>query len=224
MQIQLEQVSKEYEIGDRKLAVLKNIGLEINQGDFLSILGPSGSGKSTLVTLIGCLDVPSKGKIFLFKEDISKLEESDLAVLRGKKLGFVFQAFNLIKNLSAKENVMLAMGFQEIPLEVRKRRASELLESVGLSKRENHKPNELSGGEQQRVAIARALANDPDIILADEPTGNLDSKTGEIIMNLLKELNERGKTVVIITHDRKIAKKTKKQVFLKDGEMTGGKE
>ncbi len=215
--IKLKNVWKVYQMGDSNVEALRGIDIDINEGDFVSIMGPSGSGKSTSMNMVGCLDLPTKGSIYLGNDDISKLDESELATIRGKKIGFIFQQFNLIKTINAMENVMLPMIFQGIPEEGRKKKARELLELVNLGHRINHKPNELSGGEQQRVAIARALANDPDIILADEPTGNLDSKTGEIVLKFLKELNKNGKTIIIVTHDPNIAKQTRKIFYIRDG-------
>jgi putative ABC transport system ATP-binding protein len=183
-------------------------------------MGPSGSGKGTSVNMIGCLDIPTKGKIYLDGKDISKLTESELAQIRGKKIGFIFQKFNLINTLTALENVMLPMTFQNVPINERKKRATELLELVGLGERLNHKPTELSGGQQQRVAIARALANDPKVILADEPTGNLDSKMGNVVIEFLTKLNkENGKTIILVTHDENIAKYADRIEFLKDGRI-----
>jgi putative ABC transport system ATP-binding protein len=183
-------------------------------------MGPSGSGKSTSMNLVGNLDMPTKGKIYLDEKDTSKFSESDLAQLRGKKIGFIFQQFNLIPNLTALENVMLPMMFQEVDEYERKEKAKEILKMVKLENRMNHYPGQLSGGEQQRVAIARALANDPEIILADEPTGNLDSKTGEIVMKFLNELNKRGKTIVVVTHDKNLAVRHAKEIYwIKDGKV-----
>lgn len=197
---------------------LQEITFRINKGDFLAIRGPSGSGKSTMMALIGCLDKPSKGNIYLDGHDIAKLSESNLAQIRGKKIGFVFQQFNLMPTLTAIKNVTLPMIFQGVPAEERNKKAEILLEKVGLSKRKNHLPSEMSGGEKQRVAIARALINDPEMILADEPTGNLDSKNGEQILNILTELHEKhGATVVIVTHDEYIAKTADRRIYLKDG-------
>jgi len=218
--ISLENVWKIYQMGKVEVSALRGLNLQINEGEFLAIQGPSGSGKSTCMNLIGCLDLPSKGNIFLDGHNISHLSENELANIRGRKIGFVFQQFNLIRTLSAMENVMLPMVFQGIEKASRKRRASELLNLMGLEKRTGHLPAELSGGEQQRVAIARALANNPEVILADEPTGNLDSKTGEHIMNLLKQLHEKeGKTVVIITHDEHLAKMARRTEYIKDGQI-----
>ena len=218
--IVLDDVSKSYEIGDYELHVLQDISLDIKKGEFIAIKGPSGAGKSTWMNMIGSLDVPSSGNIILDGNDLSNLSESELAVLRGKKIGFVFQNFNLIPSLSAFDNVSLPLIFQDIKKEKRDRITKEILERVGLKDRVNHKPSELSGGERQRVAIARALVNDPEIIVADEPTGNLDSKTGKEIMKLLINLNKEGKTLIVITHDDSIAKLAKRVINLKDGKIT----
>lgn len=218
--IKLENVWKTYKFGETELDVLKNVSLEIDSGSFVSIMGASGSGKSTLLHIIGCLDTPTKGKVFLAGEDISEMSEDELARIRGRKIGFIFQQFNLLPNLNGLENVMLPMVFQETPEKKRKERAKELLESVGLAERVSHRPKELSGGEQQRIAIARALSNDPEIIVADEPTGNLDSSTGKKIMEFLKELHlQEKKTMVIVTHDIEIAALGERIIKIKDGEI-----
>jgi putative ABC transport system ATP-binding protein len=203
--IRLKNVAKHYKLGDNLVRALDGVDIVINEGDFVSIMGPSGSGKSTAMNLVGSLDTPTHGKIFLDKKDISKLSESSLAQLRGKKIGFIFQQFNLINNLTARENIALPMMFQGEGESERLKKADELLSLVDLGDRGNHYPNQLSGGQQQRVAIARALANDPEVILADEPTGNLDTKTGAIVMEFLGKLHKEGKTVVMVTHDPKLA-------------------
>jgi putative ABC transport system ATP-binding protein len=215
--IELKDVWKVYRMGDVEVPALRGMSLKINKGDFVAIMGPSGSGKSTAMNMVGCLDIPTKGSILLDGRDISKMSESSLAQIRGKKIGFIFQQFNLIKALSALENVTLPMVFQGISEKERTKKGAELMKVVELSERMNHKPNELSGGQQQRVAIARALANDPEVVLADEPTGNLDSKTGENVMEFLRKLNKLGKTIVMVTHDANIAKKADKIAYLKDG-------
>ncbi len=218
--IELQNVWKIYDMGDVKVEALRGLNLDVYKGEFLAIEGPSGSGKSTAMNMIGALDYPTKGKVKLAGQDINKLTESDLAQVRGKKIGFVFQQFNLISILSARENVALPMLFQQVETEDRKERAKELLTLVELGDRVDHRPTELSGGQQQRVAIARALANDPDVILADEPTGNLDSKTGKTVLKLLSELNKKeGKTIVMITHDAHLAKNADRVAFLKDGQI-----
>ncbi len=218
--IKLEHLWKVYQLGKVEITVLKDINLEIQRGDFMTIMGPSGSGKSTLMYLIGCLDTPTKGKVFLENTDVSLLSNNQLASIRGRKIGFVFQQFNLLPNLTALENVTLPMVFQKKPEKERIERAKDLLISVGLGKRINHRPAELSGGERQRVAIARALANDPEIIVADEPTGNLDSTSGKVVMDIFKDLHQReGRTIVVVTHDPNIAKYSKKIVHIKDGRI-----
>ncbi len=217
--IKLENVWKTYTMGEVQVHALRGIDVEVKKGEFVAIMGPSGSGKSTSVNMVGCLDIPSKGKILLMNRDISHMTESELAQIRGKRIGFIFQQFNLIGTLSAKENVMLPMIFQGKSAAERKERAEKLLEIVDLSDRMDHKPNEMSGGQQQRVAIARALANDPEVILADEPTGNLDSKSGVNVMSFLQKLHKDGKTIVMVTHDRNLAKFAKRVIYLKDGEI-----
>tara|TARA_Y100000310_G_scaffold341231_1_gene439724 strand:+ start:95 stop:763 length:669 start_codon:yes stop_codon:yes gene_type:complete len=215
--IGLKDVSKVYPMGEVDVFALKNIDLSIKKGDFIAVMGPSGSGKSTLMNMVGCLDLPSKGQIYLDGQNIQELDENELAKLRGRKIGFIFQRFNLIPSLSARENVMLAMGFQGVSREEQFDRATELLELVSLDHRLDHKPAEMSGGEQQRVAIARALANDPEILLADEPTGNLDSKTGKEVVEFLKKLYKDGKTIIMVTHDENVAKEAEKIIRIKDG-------
>ena len=207
-------------MGNVEVNALQGLNLEVKYGEFLAVMGPSGSGKSTAVNMIGCLDVPTKGKILLDAHDISKLSESELAQIRGRKIGFIFQQFNLIPTLTALENVMLPMIFQGMPEDERIERATKLLELVELGDRINHKSTELSGGEQQRVAIARALANNPEVILADEPTGNLDSKTGENVLDFLHKLHKKeNKTIVMVTHDIHLAKTAERIEFLKDGRI-----
>ncbi len=221
--IKLENVWKTYKMGDNEVNALRGLNLEVRKGEFLAVMGPSGSGKSTAMNMIGALDYPTKGKIYLDDKDISKLSESDLAQVRGRKIGFVFQQFNIMGMLTAKENIMLPMIFQGASREKRERRAEELLEKVGLKDRMNHKPMELSGGQQQRVAIARALVNNPEVVLADEPTGNLDSVTGENIMKMLEGLNKKDKkTVIIVTHEVDIANHAGRIEFLKDGVIVKG--
>lgn len=218
--IKLENVWKIYEMGDVRVNALRGLDLEVKRGDFVAVMGPSGSGKSTAVNMIGCLDIPSRGKVFLEHRDISKLTESDLAQIRGQKIGFIFQQFNLIPTLSALDNVMLPMVFQGVPEKDRRERAKHLLEMVGLGDRMHHRPSELSGGQQQRVAIARSLSNDPDVVLADEPTGNLDQHTGKVIMDFLKKLHkEEGKTIIMVTHDANIARQAHRIEHLVDGRI-----
>lgn len=217
--IKLEEVWKTYQMGeDNVVHALRGVNLTVKKGEFIAIMGPSGSGKSTMVNAVGCLDVPSKGRIFLDNNDISKLSESDLAQIRGRRIGFIFQQFNLINTLTAVENVKLPMIFQQMDAEERQERAKMLLGLVGLGDRLDHKPSELSGGQQQRVAIARALANDPEVILADEPTGNLDTKTENVVMEYLHKLNkEENKTIIMVTHDDHVAKVAQRTEYLKDG-------
>jgi putative ABC transport system ATP-binding protein len=223
--IELKDVWKTYKMGDVEVNALRGMTLQVKKGEFLAIMGPSGSGKSTAMNMIGCLDIPTKGQIYLSGKDISKLGESELAQIRGKKIGFIFQKFNLLNTLSAMENVTLPMTFQGIPMEERRKKSLELLKLVDLHERMDHKPTELSGGQQQRVAIARALSNDPEVILADEPTGNLDSKTGHSVMDFLHKLHkEKGTTIVMVTHDEKIAKEAERVEYLKDGQIVENKK
>jgi len=218
--LRLKDVWKTYVMGEQQLHVLKNINVEIYKGDFTAILGPSGSGKSTMMNLVGILDVPTKGSIYLDNNDISKLSESQLAQIRGKKVGFIFQQFNLIHTLTALENVILPTIFQNMPEEERLEKGKKLLTKVGLAERMDHKPNQLSGGQQQRVAIARALINDPEIILADEPTGNLDSTSGKQVMEMLTKLHtEEKKTIILVTHDIELVKHVERAIYLRDGEI-----
>jgi len=216
--IKLENVWKIYKMGEVEVNALRGVNIEVEEGEFLAIMGPSGSGKSTAVNMIGCLDVPTKGEIYLDHKNIAHLSESELAQIRGRKIGFIFQQFNLINTLTAKENIMLPMIFQGVPAKKRVQRAEKLLNMIGLGDRMNHKPTELSGGQQQRVAIARSLANDPEVILADEPTGNLDSKTGQLVMDFLTKMNkEEKKTIIMVTHNRDLAKCAERIAYLHDG-------
>src|SRR3989338_11184526 len=208
--IELKNVHKDYVMGDTKIHAVEAANLDIKRGEFIAIVGPSGSGKSTMMNLVGALDLASQGNIFLDNQNIEHLPESNLARIRGRKIGFVFQTFNLIPTLTALENVMLPMMFQDYSKEERIERSEKLLKEVGLGKRFNHLPSELSGGERQRVAIARALSNNPEVILADEPTGNLDSKTGEEVVKIFEELNKEGKTIILVTHDINMAKHANK--------------
>ena len=218
--IRLENVWKIYQMGDVQVPALRGIDLEVEKGEFLTIAGASGSGKSTMMNLIGCLDLPSKGKIFLGGDDIADFSESQLAQIRGQKIGFVFQQFNLIPTLTALENVMLPLEFQNVDTPTARESAFTLLNLVGLGDRVHHLPSQLSGGQQQRVAISRALAVDPEIILADEPTGNLDSKTGAFVMDFFSEIHRKeSKTVIIVTHDFYLVKRAERVVYLKDGEI-----
>ncbi len=218
--IELKNVAKHYQMGDSIVKALDGVNIKIEEGDFVSIMGPSGSGKSTGMNLIGSLDLATKGEIYLGGENIELLGESELAQIRGRKIGFIFQSFNLIQNLTAKENVMLPMIFQGYEKEKREKRAEELMKLVDLGDRMDHYPNQLSGGQQQRVAIARALSNDPEVILADEPTGNLDSETGEKVMAFLEKLHKEGKTIIMVTHEEELAKNHSKTIYwLKDGKI-----
>ena len=222
--IELRNVSKTYCKTGVPVNALKKTNLKINKEESIAIMGPSGSGKSTMLHMIGCLDKPTSGKVLINGMDISKMGDNDIARIRRKTIGFIFQFFNLIPNFTAVKNVELPMIFSKFP--DREKRAKELLESVGLGHRINHYPSQMSGGEIQRVSIARAMSNEPDIILADEPTGNLDSKSGKEILEILKKLNkEKGVTLVIVTHDKSIASHFKELVYIKDGEIIkrGGK-
>lgn len=217
--IVLKNVGKQYDMGAIKVRALDGISLEIEAGEQVAVLGPSGSGKSTLMNLLGCLDTPSAGTYFLDGEQVSGMNRKQLAAVRNRKIGFVFQNFNLLGYATAQENVELPLIYAKTPTAERRRRAIELLELVGLGDRVKHRPAELSGGQRQRVAMARALANDPDIILADEPTGNLDSKSGEEIVALFEDLHKRGKTLIVVTHDKKVAGHCERVINLLDGRI-----
>lgn len=212
-----KDLSKTYGKGDLKVQALTKTNIKINKGDYIAIIGPSGSGKSTFMNLLGCLDKPSTGSLYIDGKDVSKLNENQLSRIRREKIGFIFQKYNLIPTLNAIENTTLAMSFNKVKSNDRIERAKQLLDMVGLSHRLKHKPSELSGGEQQRVAIARALSNNPSIILADEPTGNVDSKSGNKIMDILENINKKGETVIIVTHDPNIAKRAKRVLRIQDG-------
>jgi putative ABC transport system ATP-binding protein len=212
-----QNISKTYGKPPLQVYALRETNLTINKGDYIAIIGPSGSGKSTLMNLLGCLDKPSSGKIFIDGKDVSLLNENELARIRREKIGFIFQKYNLIPTLNALENVELSMGFAGVDSQQRTVKAKKLLEMVELSKRVTHKPAEMSGGEQQRVAIARALANNPSIILADEPTGNVDTKSGDNIMNILEDVNRRGETIIVVTHNMAIAQRAKRVLRIQDG-------
>ena len=217
--IELRHIKKYYKMGDNIVKALDDINLKVNDGEFVTIIGPSGSGKSTMMNIVGCLDKATSGQYLVDGIEISKFSENQLAFLRNKKMGFIFQGFNLLSNLSAYENVELPLIYQGISKQERKKRVTNALLMVGMGERMKHKPSELSGGQQQRVAIARALATRPMCILADEPTGNLDSVTGEEIMKILKRLNDKGTTVIIITHNDDIAKLSRRVVRIHDGKI-----
>ena len=215
----IENLQKAYMLGHMELPVLKGLDVSFYAGEYVSIMGPSGSGKSTLLNILGCLDKPTGGRYLLGKEDVSMLDDDQLSSIRGMQIGFVFQSFNLIRQLNIVENIEVAMYYQHVPKQERRERATILAERVGLGDRIKHRPFELSGGQQQRVAIARALANDPLIILADEPTGNLDSQSGAEILTVLDELNAKGKTIIVVTHDENISSRTHRSVHLLDGRI-----
>ncbi|MBN2421929.1 ABC transporter ATP-binding protein [Candidatus Woesearchaeota archaeon] len=218
--VKLKNVWRVYDLGKVRVEAVRGVNMDIKKGDFVAIMGPSGSGKTTLLNMIGCLDVPSKGNIYLKNHNIGMMNESNLAMIRGKIIGFIFQTYNLMPTINALDNVELPMIFQDMEKEERMKRAKRLLTDVGLEKRMSHKPTELSGGQQQRVAIARALANKPEILIADEPTGNLDSKSGKEVMNLLSELNKKMETtIILVTHDPNIAKYAKTINIIRDGKI-----
>ena len=219
MIITVDNINKTYKNGSLELQVLKNISFKVDKGEFLAIMGSSGSGKSTMMNILGCLDNQYEGRYILDGIDISKSTENELSEIRNKKIGFIFQSFNLLPRLTALENVELPLVYSSVPKEERHKRANELLEMVGLKDRTHHRPNELSGGQRQRVAIARALVNNPSIILADEPTGNLDSKSEEEIIEILQKLNKMGKTIVIVTHEPNIGEIAERKIIFKDGEI-----
>ncbi len=218
--MELKDVWKIYRMGEVEVPALRGVSVEIKKGDFVAIIGASGSGKSTMMNLIGCLDIPSRGSLYLKSQDISTLGESDLASLRGKTIGFIFQQYNLIQSMSAFENVMLPLEFLEYDDQKATNRAREILTLVGLSDKLHHRPTQLSGGQQQRVSIARSLVSDPEIILADEPTGALDSVTGREVLEMLHSLwKEQGKTIIMVTHDLNLAKYARTTIELKDGKI-----
>lgn len=217
--LSIRNLSKTYMQGKIPVHALDDVSFDVQKGEFMSIVGPSGSGKSTLLSLIGLLDAPTKGSVFIDGEEVTKVKESEAPKIRREKIGFVFQHYNLIPTLTAVENVDIAMRFARVPKKARKERAVELLTRMGLGDRMKHKPSELSGGEQQRVSIARALANHPAIILADEPTGEVDTKTRDVIVGILRELSEGGQTIIVVTHDTAVAGKTDRIVMMRDGKM-----
>ena len=215
--IKLQDIGKRYVIGSEEIFALRGVDLEIYKGEFVALMGPSGSGKSTLMNILGCLDTPTKGSYVLNGTDVSNLNDNELAEIRNKEIGFVFQTFNLLPRSSSLENVALPLVYAGIAKEARTTRAIEVLDSVGLGNRMYHKPNELSGGQRQRVAVARALVNNPAIILADEPTGNLDTKTSIEIMGLIEEIHQKGNTIILVTHEEDIAKHAHRIVRMRDG-------
>jgi putative ABC transport system ATP-binding protein len=217
--VNTEKLCKVYYLGSIQLPALRDVDLKIEQGQYIAVMGPSGSGKSTLLNLLGCLDTPTSGRYRLGEDDVSKLNDDELSLIRGKHIGFVFQSYNLINQLNLIENIELPMFYQGFSEHESLERATELATMVGLGDRLKHRPSELSGGQQQRVAIARALANDPTIILADEPTGNLDSESGAEILSILDDLHRRGKTLIVVTHDEHIASRAQRSVHLLDGRI-----
>lgn len=221
--IELQEVHKLYQMGEGQVHALRGISFSIGEGDFVALMGASGSGKSTLLSILGCLDRPTKGRYLLDGVDVARLSKDELAQLRNKKIGFIFQSFNLLSRTSALENVELPLIYSDISARERRRRAEEALASVGLAPRKSHHPSQLSGGEQQRVAVARALVNNPVLLLADEPTGNLDSKTGIEIMEMFRKLNqEQGRTIVLVTHEHHIGQYALKRIIFKDGVILNG--
>ncbi len=218
--IKVENISKVYDMGKVQVKALDGVSLSVKKGQFLSIMGPSGSGKTTLLDVLSALLRPSSGEVYIRGKPISKMDDNQLASIRGKTIGFIFQTFNLIPRMTALENVMLPLWFASVPVEERKTRAEKILEEVGLGKRTEHKPNELSGGQRQRVAIARALAVNPDIIVADEPTGNLDTASGDQILEIIRKLNQKkGKTVLMVSHEEEVASLAQETVYLRDGKI-----
>lgn len=222
--IQIIDIKKHYSIGNQIVKALNGVNIEIQKNEFVALMGPSGSGKSTLMNIIGCLDSPTSGSYILNNKNVSRMEDDELAGIRNKEIGFVFQTFNLLPRYSALENVALPLVYAGMSKEKRNIRAKEVLDQVGLSDRMDHKPNELSGGQRQRVAVARALVNNPSIILADEPTGNLDTKTSYEIMALLDEIHRNGNTIVLVTHEEDIAKHAKRIIRLRDGVIETSEE
>lgn len=217
--IELDEIERVYQMGSHKVHALDKVSLSVGRNEYVAIMGPSGSGKSTLMNIIGCLDTPSSGRYFLNGQDVSRMSDNQLADVRNREIGFVFQTFNLLARVDCLHNVELPLIYSGMPKKERRQRALTALESVGLGDRIDHKPNELSGGQRQRVAVARALVNDPSIILADEPTGNLDSRTGEEIMRLFELLYRRGNTLLVVTHEEEVAKHARRIVRLRDGQI-----
>ncbi len=217
--IELENIKKIYSLGEEEVRALDGVSLNVMEHEFVAIVGASGSGKSTLMNIIGCLDTPDEGKYYIDGQDVTSLSERELATMRNRKIGFIFQQFNLLPKLTAYENVELPLIYQGVTAKERRERVETALERVGLIKRVHHRPNQLSGGQQQRVAVARALATRPSLILADEPTGNLDSRSSRDIMNLIHELHEQGNTIILITHDEGIARQAERQVRIMDGKI-----
>lgn len=217
--IQLHEVSKIYEMGNDKVYALNHASMEIAEGEFVSIVGPSGSGKSTMMNIIGCLDTADEGSYLLDGISIENYSEKEPARIRNRKIGFIFQNFNLLPRLTAEENVELPLIYQKLPLQERKHRVHQAMEQVELSHRMGHRPTELSGGQQQRVAIARALVTSPSLFLADEPTGNLDSRTGQEIMELFHNLHQAGNTIILITHDHQVAEEAERKIYIRDGKV-----
>ena len=215
--IHTKNLTKVYQAGSQAVQALKGINLDVNKGEFISIMGPSGSGKSTLMNIIGCLDSPTDGDYYLNDKSVSQLSDDELAKIRNKEIGFVFQSFHLLPRNTAFENVMLPLKYAGLDKNIAKKKTEKVIDLVGLSSRSNHTPAELSGGQQQRVAIARALVNKPSILFADEPTGNLDSKTGQDVMKIFKELNELGQTIILITHENDIARQSNRIITIMDG-------